>query len=110
MNPVLAAVFSGTALFLLVDEGLTPTLGLSAPNNQYPLSTHLRGFLGHLAIAPVSALRPRRCWPIETEPAAPCRRLEKPNLGVRPAPSAAGGNQGTNAGMAFWPGGLRAAW
>jgi len=49
MNPVLAAVFSGTALFLFVDEGLTPTLGLSAPNNQYPLSTHLRGFLGHLA-------------------------------------------------------------
>src|SRR5216117_3728449 len=49
MNPVLAAVFSGTALFLFVDEGLTPTLGLSAPNNQYPLTTHLRGFLGHLA-------------------------------------------------------------
>jgi len=37
------------ALFLFVDEGLTPTLGLSAPNNQYPLTTHLRGFLGHLA-------------------------------------------------------------
>ncbi len=49
MNPVLAAVFSGMALFLFVDEGLTPTLGLSAPNNQYPLTTHLRGFLGHLA-------------------------------------------------------------
>jgi len=49
MNPVLAAAFSGTALFLLVDEGLTPTLGLSAPNNQYPLTTHLRGLLGHLA-------------------------------------------------------------
>ena len=49
MNSVLAAVFSGTALFLFVDEGLTPTLGLSAPNNQYPLTTHLRGFLGHLA-------------------------------------------------------------
>src|SRR2546425_6378292 len=49
VNPVLAAVFSGMALFLFVDEGLTPTLGLSAPNNQYPLTTHLRGFLGHLA-------------------------------------------------------------
>jgi hypothetical protein len=32
-----------------VDEGLTPALGLSAPNLDYPLSTHLRGFLGHLA-------------------------------------------------------------
>lgn len=49
MNPVMAAIFSGMALFLVVDEGLTPTLGLSAPNNQYPFSTHLRGFFGHLA-------------------------------------------------------------
>src|SRR2546427_7107537 len=49
MNPVLAAVFSGMALFLFVDEGLTPTMGLSAQNNQYPLTTHRRGFLGHLA-------------------------------------------------------------
>ncbi len=48
MNPVMAAVASGMALFFAVDEGLTPTLGLSAPNNMYPLSTHLRGFLGHL--------------------------------------------------------------
>lgn len=49
MPPGLAAVSSGMAVFFLVDEGLTPTLGLSAPNLEYPLSTHLRGFLGHLA-------------------------------------------------------------
>jgi uncharacterized membrane protein YagU involved in acid resistance len=49
MNPLLAALVSGMALFVVVDEGLTPTLGLSAPNLEYPLSTHLRGFLGHLA-------------------------------------------------------------
>jgi uncharacterized membrane protein YagU involved in acid resistance len=49
INPLLAAVLSGTALFVVVDEGLTPSLGLSAPNLEYPLSTHLRGFLGHLA-------------------------------------------------------------
>jgi hypothetical protein len=48
MNPVLAAFASAMALFIIVDEGLTPTLGWSAPNRQYPLSTHLRGFLGHL--------------------------------------------------------------
>jgi hypothetical protein len=36
-------------LFIVVDEGLTPALGLSAPDRAYPLSTHLRGFLGHLA-------------------------------------------------------------
>lgn len=49
MSPAPAALFSGMSLFFLVDEGLTPTLGLSAPNLDYPLSTHLRGFLGHLA-------------------------------------------------------------
>src|SRR5437868_14476833 len=49
MPPPLAALMSGMALFVGVDEGLTPTLGLSAPNLEYPLSTHLRGFLGHLA-------------------------------------------------------------
>ena len=48
MNPMLAAIASGMSLFFAVDEGLTPTLGLSAPNNEYPLSTHVRGFLGHL--------------------------------------------------------------
>ena len=49
MNPMLAALLSGMTLFVVVDEGLTPTLGLSAPNLEYPLSTHLRGLLGHLA-------------------------------------------------------------
>ncbi|HEX3630124.1 MAG TPA: DUF1440 domain-containing protein, partial [Candidatus Dormibacteraeota bacterium] len=49
VSPPLAALISGMALFVVVDEGLTPTLGLSAPNMEYPLSTHLRGFLGHLA-------------------------------------------------------------
>jgi uncharacterized membrane protein YagU involved in acid resistance len=49
MSPVMAGLLSGMALFVVVDEGLTPALGLSAPNLEYPLSTHLRGFLGHLA-------------------------------------------------------------
>ena len=49
MNPLLAGLLSGMALFVVVDEGLTPTLGLSAPNLEYPLSTHLRGLIGHLA-------------------------------------------------------------
>jgi hypothetical protein len=34
---------------LLVDEGMTPLLGFSAPNRDYPLSTHIRGFAAHLA-------------------------------------------------------------
>ncbi len=34
---------------LIVDEGMTPALGFSAPNSAYPLVTHLRGFVAHLA-------------------------------------------------------------
>jgi uncharacterized membrane protein YagU involved in acid resistance len=56
MSPVPAAVFAGMSLFFLVDEGLTPTLGLSAPNLEYPFSTHLRGFLGHLAYGAAAAV------------------------------------------------------
>ena len=56
MNPLLAALTSGMALFVVVDEGLTPSLGLSAPNLEYPLSTHLRGFLGHLAYGAAVAI------------------------------------------------------
>jgi hypothetical protein len=33
---------------LLIDEGLKPLLGFSAPNRAYPLVTHLRGFVAHL--------------------------------------------------------------
>ena len=49
LNPVVASATTAMTLFLVVDEGLTPTLGLSAPDLDYPFSTHLRGFLGHLA-------------------------------------------------------------
>jgi hypothetical protein len=49
VNPLVASLTAAMTLFGVVDEGLTPTLGLSAPNREYPLSTHLRGFVGHLA-------------------------------------------------------------
>lgn len=49
LNPVSAGLLSGAALSLLVDEGITPLLGFSAPNRDYPLSTHLSGFVAHLA-------------------------------------------------------------
>src|SRR6267378_3234796 len=54
-NPLLAGLTAAMTLFGVVDEGLTPTLGLSAPNREYPLSTHLRGFLGHLAYGAAAA-------------------------------------------------------
>jgi hypothetical protein len=49
LSPISAALLSGAGMSLLVDEGLTPLLGFSAPNRAYPLVTHLRGFVAHLA-------------------------------------------------------------
>jgi uncharacterized membrane protein YagU involved in acid resistance len=48
LSPVAAGILTGAAMSLLVDEGLTPALGFSAPNSAYPLSTHVRGFVAHL--------------------------------------------------------------
>ena len=49
LGPVAAGLLSGVTMSLLVDEGLTPALGFSAPNAAYPLATHARGFVAHLA-------------------------------------------------------------
>ncbi len=49
LNPILAGLLTGAAMSLIVDEGLTPALGFSAPNSAYPLAAHVRGFLAHLA-------------------------------------------------------------
>ncbi len=49
LNPLVAGILDGASLSLLVDEGLAPLLGFTAPNRAYPLVTHVRGFLAHLA-------------------------------------------------------------
>jgi len=49
IHPVAGGAGTGTVMWLLVDEGLTPFLGFSAPNSAYPLATHVRGFVAHLA-------------------------------------------------------------
>lgn len=49
LDPVPAGLLTGAAMSLLVDEGMTPLFGFSAPNRAYPLVTHLRGFVAHLA-------------------------------------------------------------
>ena len=49
LSPVAAGLATGAAMSLIVDEGLTPLLGFSAPNRAYPLVTHVRGVLAHLA-------------------------------------------------------------
>ncbi|MDQ3657330.1 MAG: DUF1440 domain-containing protein [Chloroflexota bacterium] len=49
IHPIAGGAGTGTVMWLLVDEGLTPLLGFSAPNSAYPLATHVRGFVAHLA-------------------------------------------------------------
>ena len=49
LNPITAGLLSGALMSLVVDEGMTPLFGFSAPNSEYPASTHLRGFVAHLA-------------------------------------------------------------
>ncbi len=49
LGPIQAGLLVGAVQSLLVDEGMTPLLGFSAPNREYPLVTHLRGFVAHLA-------------------------------------------------------------
>ena len=56
MRPLGAGLVAGAALSLVVDEGLTPALGLSAPNRAYPAATHVRGFLAHLVWGAAAAL------------------------------------------------------
>ncbi len=49
LGPVSAGLLTGALMSLIVDEGMTPLFGFSAPNRDYPLVTHLRGFAAHLA-------------------------------------------------------------
>jgi uncharacterized membrane protein YagU involved in acid resistance len=56
MRPLAAGLAAGASLSLVVDEGLTPALGLSAPNRTYPVANHVRGFLAHLVWGAAAAL------------------------------------------------------
>lgn len=48
LAPVPAGLATGAAMSLLADEIMTPALGFSARNRQYPLATHVRGVVAHL--------------------------------------------------------------
>lgn len=48
LGPVAAGLATGAAMSLVADEMMTPALGFSAPDRDYPLSTHLRGLVAHL--------------------------------------------------------------
>jgi hypothetical protein len=49
MTPAGAGATSGMALSLVVDETLSPLLGITPPNRMFPVSAHLRGFATHIA-------------------------------------------------------------
>jgi hypothetical protein len=49
LGPVAAGLATGTAVTVVADELITPAFGFSAPNLDYPLVTHVRGFVAHLA-------------------------------------------------------------
>ena len=56
LRPVGAGLATGATMSLILDEGVVPALGLSAPNRAYPLFTHVRGFVAHLVFGAVAAL------------------------------------------------------
>jgi uncharacterized membrane protein YagU involved in acid resistance len=48
-SPLAAALTTGAAMSVVADELMTPAFGFSAPSPDYPLVTHARGFVAHLA-------------------------------------------------------------
>lgn len=44
----------GTGFWLVVDEAVTPMLGLSATPGAFPWQTHVRGFAGHLIFGAIT--------------------------------------------------------
>jgi uncharacterized membrane protein YagU involved in acid resistance len=43
-----AGLATGAAMSIVADELMAPAFRFSAPNLDYPLSTHVRGFIAHL--------------------------------------------------------------
>jgi uncharacterized membrane protein YagU involved in acid resistance len=88
MRPLGAGLVAGTALSLVVDEGLTPALGLSAPNRAYPAATHVRGFLAHLVWGAAAALAAEAAYRVTGTapvPAAPTTGHRHPTGRAAPA-------------------------
>ena len=50
LHPALIGGLMGVSAWLLLDELLTPTLGLSAPNSAYPAAAHVRGVVAHTVL------------------------------------------------------------
>jgi hypothetical protein len=62
LGPVAAGLATGTAMSVVADELMTPAIGFSAPNLEYPLVTHARGYLAHLAFGLAVAATVETGW------------------------------------------------
>lgn len=62
LAPATAGLATGAAMSLILDETVTPLIGASAPNRDYPLVTHLRGFAAHLAYGLAAAVATEAVW------------------------------------------------
>lgn len=57
-----AGLLTGAAMSVVADELMTPAFGFSAPNLDYPLVTHVRGFLAHLVFGTAVAATVETGW------------------------------------------------
>lgn len=64
LRPVTAGLATGAAMSIVADELMTPALGFSAPNRAYPLVTHVRGFVAHLAFGLAVAATIEAGWAV----------------------------------------------
>ena len=56
MRPLPAALVTGTAMSVVLDEVVVPALGLSPAPWAFPATTHIRGLLNHLVYGAAAAL------------------------------------------------------
>jgi hypothetical protein len=63
-SPALAGLATGAAMSVIADELITPAFGFSAPNLDYPLVTHARGFAAHLVFGLAVAVTFEAGWAV----------------------------------------------
>lgn len=62
LRPLPAGLALGAIQSLVQDEVITPLIGASAPNPEYPPVSHVRGFVNHLAYGLVVAGFAEAAW------------------------------------------------
>jgi hypothetical protein len=62
LGPLAAGLATGTAMSVIADELMTPAFGFSAPNLDYPLVTHARAYVAHLAFGLAVAATVESGW------------------------------------------------